>query len=300
MKGCYILNTKKINPIAYFIITWLFGCLGVHHFIDGKVGKGILYLFTGGLFGIGYLIDLVKSFIAIFNKPDRVPEPLNYTFDKPELLPEPADGEKDCDFPYLSWCHGDEYAAYVYEKEICCIDNKVPKLANCGGKELTFVQEPENEYDSSAVAIYLDEQKLGYVYRGKTQDMINDWKRKDWYFIGIVNKYSSVKITYKIAFYKPLEKMLKRKYKTTSLNEFLPYYNKDDDLDFECDYEKERYIILDDAGEKIGTNYALYKYADENDLSVMCMKVLNISDDDNGNCTLEYNVYFSSKKIWRI
>lgn len=288
------MNRKKINPIAYHIITLLFGYLGVNHFIDGKISKGIMYLFTGGLFGIGYLIDCVKSFIAILNKTAPMPEPSNYIFDKPELLPEPVDGEKDCDFPYLSWHHGDEYAAYVYEREICCIDNEVPKLTNCGGEELKFIQEPENEYDSSAVSIYLDEQKLGYVYKGKIQDMINDWKRKGWYFIGIVNKYSDMKITYKIAFYKPLEKMLKRKYKITSLNGFLTYYNKGDDLDFECDYEKERYIILDDAGEKIGTNSALYKYVDENNLSVICMKILNISENDNGDCVLEYNVYFSS------
>ncbi|QEE14554.1 NINE protein [Promethearchaeum syntrophicum] len=41
------------------IILWFFGgYLGLHHFYAGKIGMGFLYLCTGGLFGIGWLIDI--------------------------------------------------------------------------------------------------------------------------------------------------------------------------------------------------------------------------------------------------
>ena len=43
-----------------FIVTFFFGGLGVHYFMMGRTGKGLLYLFTFGLFGIGWLIDVVK------------------------------------------------------------------------------------------------------------------------------------------------------------------------------------------------------------------------------------------------
>jgi len=36
------------------------GIIGLHHFYNKKVGKGILYLFTCGLFYIGWIIDIVK------------------------------------------------------------------------------------------------------------------------------------------------------------------------------------------------------------------------------------------------
>ena len=43
--------------VAYLL--WFFlGLLGVHKFYLGKMGWGILYILTGGIFLIGWLIDL--------------------------------------------------------------------------------------------------------------------------------------------------------------------------------------------------------------------------------------------------
>ena len=44
----------------------LFGVLGAHRFYVGKVGTGLLYLCTGGLFGLGWLWDAAHILFGWF------------------------------------------------------------------------------------------------------------------------------------------------------------------------------------------------------------------------------------------
>lgn len=60
----YIQKGKRKNKwVAFFLC--LFTICG-HKFYEGKAGMGVLYLLTFGLFGIGWLVDL----ISILGKPN--------------------------------------------------------------------------------------------------------------------------------------------------------------------------------------------------------------------------------------
>ncbi len=45
-----------------FYITLFGGWFGLHKYMDGKIGMGLLYTFTAGLFYIGWIYDCVKAF----------------------------------------------------------------------------------------------------------------------------------------------------------------------------------------------------------------------------------------------
>mgnify|MGYP001299452960 CR=1 FL=1 len=57
-------NEKTVAIILLILV----GALGIHKFYLGQIGPGILYLFTGGLCGIGLIIDLIKLLTDTYEK----------------------------------------------------------------------------------------------------------------------------------------------------------------------------------------------------------------------------------------
>ncbi len=49
-----------------FVLCLLLGYLGAHYFYVGKPVMGVLYLFTFGLLGIGWIIDIVRILLGSF------------------------------------------------------------------------------------------------------------------------------------------------------------------------------------------------------------------------------------------
>ena len=81
--GCVLLSSRKTEEkasasigrqylyspksrAAALLLCFFFGVFGGHRFYVGKIGTGILYLLTGGCFGIGWLIDMVTIACGVF------------------------------------------------------------------------------------------------------------------------------------------------------------------------------------------------------------------------------------------
>lgn len=55
------MKKPKNKWITLLLILFGLGFVGAHKFYEGKIGMGIIYLLTGGIFGIGVLIDFFST-----------------------------------------------------------------------------------------------------------------------------------------------------------------------------------------------------------------------------------------------
>ena len=51
------MSTKSRTVAA--ILCFFIGVFGIHRFYMGKIGTGIIWLLTGGLLGVGVLVDFI-------------------------------------------------------------------------------------------------------------------------------------------------------------------------------------------------------------------------------------------------
>lgn len=56
---------RKSKWVAFFLCLF-FGYFGVHNFYAGKIGMGVLYLLTLGLFGIGWVVDIFRILLGAY------------------------------------------------------------------------------------------------------------------------------------------------------------------------------------------------------------------------------------------
>lgn len=100
-----------------FIVCLFFGVIGGHYFVIGRIGRGVLYLLTGGLLGIGWIYDLIRiaisdDFVADLEKADeqRKEKRLALMVQKEEEAKK-VEKLEDENIPYCPRCHSTHLTA---------------------------------------------------------------------------------------------------------------------------------------------------------------------------------------------
>lgn len=56
----YVTQTSDKSKRTALLLCIFGGFFGLHQFYVGKIGKGLLYFFTFGLVGFGWIADIIK------------------------------------------------------------------------------------------------------------------------------------------------------------------------------------------------------------------------------------------------
>jgi TM2 domain-containing membrane protein YozV len=67
------METTEISPksrLAVVLFAWFLGTFGVHRFYLGKIGTGLLMLFTLGGLGIWALVDFIMAVAGVMKDKD--------------------------------------------------------------------------------------------------------------------------------------------------------------------------------------------------------------------------------------
>lgn len=107
------------------------------------------------------------------------------------------------DFPIF--LHGIPIAYQYSDRGLAMADQLVSDFSRfVPGDVLTFAPEPNNAYDPQAIQVQAHGMPIGYVYRGKGQDMIHDWIKNSDLFSAKLSRVDAQakEMAYDIAFYK--------------------------------------------------------------------------------------------------
>lgn len=153
------------------------------------------------------------------------------------------------------------------------------------GDSVTLVHDPDNPHDSNAVAAVSSVGKIGYLYRGKLQNMCLDYLRAGLPIVAHVDSIDDdeYKITIFMAFYGSTSLETSKTYKLVSsrnkkAQEALELVDPDDYLSVEYDPEKEKYLVYGMGEAAIG---ALPKSAEQFAEGYDCFAA-DVSEDEDG------------------
>lgn len=279
---------KKVISILMFIIAgfWAIGLI-----VGISIGEAMMSIFFA-------TTSVVFAFLGIWLKPEKKkkqPKPNKIVVEQVRPVQQPivanaviTKPEGTRNFDLLETYNQDEECALKYEYEVEMFVTAPELLKGKGGKDITFKHEPENEYDSEAIAIYVLGDKIGYAYKNRIRDMINDWMKHEDYFRAYINKFNieAKTATFKIGFYKPLDYIECETYRITRISkkeedfgnsrfENITCCDEGDELDLE------NLTLYDGSYSEIGElPSSAEKFINECEKTLVILSSLEIDDDD--------------------
>ena len=149
----YVFNKKE--KIIDFVLCLFLGYLGVHKFYEKKIGLGLLYLFTLGIFGFGWIFDTIKLLCNLINSTKSN----NETQEKTSNIS-------------------------IFDTNIAGVtfDNRQDLLQKCQLKQKVFIKwDKNNPYSKTGHSLSVftnidgEKKQLGYIPEKSTDELFNKY-----------------------------------------------------------------------------------------------------------------------------
>lgn len=121
-----------MNKDTYYYLCLYLGFLGIHKFYERKIGVGILYLFTCGLFFIGWFYDIYIMLSKRKNISEQITEYEPYEYEIINLEEKEVERiykKNECEYVYLK-PYKDNTAIKVISEKEKVIGDIPPSLIN--------------------------------------------------------------------------------------------------------------------------------------------------------------------------
>lgn len=165
-----------MNPLADLLVTVFLGPFGVHKFLKGKVGMGVLYLCTFGLFGFGWLFDCIQA-------ARRFAQSKSSNRCQPSYSPSETGSRQEVFFAigvehYLSAIarlghenpNWGKSHAILLDEGLC--GKKIYRW-NYTNRPVQLIPEPSNPHDPNAVFVQVAGEKVGYIRREENRHVLD-------------------------------------------------------------------------------------------------------------------------------
>ena len=187
------------NKTTRILVTIFGGWFGLHKFLDHRIGAGILYFLTGGLFGIGWIIDIIRALTSNQHQCDYV-----------QFASEPP--SSPIGNGLYEACIDVAGSSYYCNSIVRCMkrnpkydlpDIDILKLGTNRTYEFfpldanaILMPEPNNPHDNNAVMVLVDNNLVGYIPAEYALFVKNLISRRSLSFAGVSILGGNVKIVY--------------------------------------------------------------------------------------------------------
>ena len=196
---------KSEKKTILLLLVIFLGYLGIHRFYSGKIKSGIFYLLTAGLFGIGWIVDIVLIATNKFTVTDATNKAQNTmqmtsgnngnvrqrisstsSITREELSPHQEMVRKNNIHSAPTKKAVTQHGQRIQEMPYRVIHSKVAGVSkkNEDGEkiqsiladlndacDLKLVREPDNSYDTNAIKVYAHGDHIGYINADLAKDL---------------------------------------------------------------------------------------------------------------------------------